>query len=150
MSEAAPYVSSFVLEYAYKRTLGPVLSKFFSGLKAGILLGGRTRDGQVLMPPTEYDPRTGDDLVGMVRVSTVGTITSWTWVSEPGPGHPMEQPFAYGLVRLDGTDSDLLHVILADQDDVVTGARVELSWRPEAERTGTMHDIAGFVLVKVD
>jgi hypothetical protein len=150
VSDAAPYVSSFVLEYAYKRSLGPVLSKFFSGLKAGVLLGGRTQGGDLLVPPTEYDPRTGHDLAGLERVSGQGTLTSWTWVEQPQPQHPCDGPFAFGLIRLDGTQSDLLHVVLADQSDLQTGARVRLTWRPASERVGSMTDIAGFVLATED
>ncbi len=147
MSDSAPYVSSFVLEYAYKRSLGPVLSRFFSGLKHGVLLGARTKTGQLLVPPTEYDPLTGHDIAGLERVSTTGTLTSWTWVASPGPAHPCSEPFAFGLIRLDGTDSDVLHVVLGERTALTTGARVSVRWRPEDQRVGAMTDIEGFELV---
>lgn len=150
MSEAAPYVSSFVLEYAYKRSLGPVLSRFFSGLKAGVLLGGRTESGQLLVPPTEYDPQTGHDLAGLEVVSTTGTLVSWTPVAKPGPQHPLDTPFSFALVRLDGTDSDLLHVVLDDPAGLSTGARVRLCWREAEHRVGAITDIEGFRLVADD
>lgn len=150
MSETAPYVSSFVLEYAYKRSLGPCLSQFFTALKQGVLLGGRTSSGKVLMPPTEYDPLTGDDLSGLEPVALDGVLRSWTWVAQPLPAHPCTEPFAFGLIRLDGTDSDLLHVVLGPRAALRTGARVRLKWRPEAERVGSMTDIAGFELLAED
>ena len=43
-------VSPFVLEYAYKRTLGPVLTRFFTALRDGRLQGVATADGRVLLP----------------------------------------------------------------------------------------------------
>lgn len=147
MSDAAPYVSSFVLEYAYKRSLGPVLSEFFTCLRDGVLMGARTADGRVLMPPTEYDPQTGDDIAGLVPVADAGTIVSWTWVDEPEARHPVDTPFAFALIRVDGTDTDLLHVVVDDRERIQTGARVQLMWKPAAERVGAMTDIAGFRVV---
>jgi uncharacterized OB-fold protein len=144
VSDAAPYVSSFVLEYAYKRSLGPVLSEFFTSLRDGVLKGARTADGRVLMPPTEYDPMSGAAIAGLEVVAETGTIVSWTWVEQPDPRHPVDQPFAFVLVRLDGTDTDLLHVVLSDRARVISGARVRLEWKPAAERVGSMTDIAGF------
>lgn len=147
MSDAAPYVSSFVLEYAYKRSLGPVLSEFFTGLRDGVLKGARTADGRVLVPPTEYDPQSGAAIDGLVVVSETGTIVTWTWVEHPDPKHPVDVPFAFALVRLDGTDTDLLHVVVGDRQALSSGARVRLAWKPAAERVGAMTDIAGFHLL---
>lgn len=146
-SDDTPYVASFVLEYAYKRSLGPVLSEFFTGLRDGRLLGARTATGRVLVPPTEYDPLTGEDIAGLEAVAEEGTLTSYTWVDNPSQHHPVDRPFAFGLIRLDGCDTDLLHVILADRADLQTGVRVRASWRPAAHRAGAMSDIAGFELL---
>ncbi len=41
-----------VMEYPYRRSLGPVLSAFFTGLRDRTILGARTRDGRVLVPPS--------------------------------------------------------------------------------------------------
>ena len=147
MSDAAPYVSSFVLEYAYKRSLGPVLSEFFTSLRDGVLKGARTADGRVLMPPTEYDPMSGAAIAGLEVVAETGSIVSWTWVAHPDPRHPVDEPFAFALVRLDGTDTDLLHVVLSGREAVTSGARVRLEWKPAAARVGSMTDIAGFRVI---
>ena len=147
MSDAAPYVSSFVLEYAYKRSLGPVLSEFFTGLRDGCFKGARTSDGRLLVPPTEYDPQTGADIAGLEPVAETGRIVSWTWVEQPDSRHPVAEPFAFALIRLDGTDTDLLHVVLGERSAVCSGARVRLAWKPAEERVGAMTDIAGFHVV---
>ena len=52
-------VSPFTLEYTYKRSTGPVIGRFLAGLRDGQLLGVRTLAGDVLVPPTEYEPTTG-------------------------------------------------------------------------------------------
>jgi len=57
-----------VLEYPYKRSLGPVLSRFFTSLADRQFEGIKTRDGKVLVPPQEYDPHTGEPLSEWVEV----------------------------------------------------------------------------------
>ena len=65
------------LAYTYKRSTGPVLGRFFGGLRDGRILGVRRADGSVLVPPKEYDPDTGEPLAELVEVGTTGTVTSW-------------------------------------------------------------------------
>ena len=44
------------VEFDYTRSLGPVLSRFMTGLRDRTILGSRDADGRVHVPPTEYDP----------------------------------------------------------------------------------------------
>ena len=135
---AAPFTAPFVLRYTYKRSLGPVLSAFFTGLRDGKLIGAKTADGRVLVPPCEYDPETGADVVGTVEVGPEGVVTSWTAVDEPdGRG-----VFAWALVQLDGADTAILHAVALDGAGLKTGDRVRPRWAPE--RTGDMADLACF------
>lgn len=138
-------VSPFVLEYAYKRTLGPVLTRFFTALRDGKLQGVATADGRVLLPPTEYDPLTGADVGDPVDVGPEGTVATWTWVDDPSPRDPLDTPFAWALIRVDGADTDLLHVVDAPREALKSGARVRLRWRDE--RVGTMRDIEAWEIV---
>jgi uncharacterized OB-fold protein len=71
------------LEFPYSRTVGPVVGAFLAGLREHRILGVRNRDGQVLVPPLEYDPHTGEALEELVEVGPAGTVESWTWVPEP-------------------------------------------------------------------
>lgn len=137
----APYV----LEYTYKRSLGDVLSAFVTGLRDGKIIGVRAEDGRVLVPPQEYDPATGATLTELVEVASQGEITTWAWVATPRPEHPLDTPFAFALIRLDGADSAMLHCVKADgMAALKTGRRVQAVWRPEAERGNGVHDIAYF------
>ena len=138
-------VSPFVLEYAYKRTLGPVLTRFFTALRDGKLQGVATADGRVLLPPTQYDPQTGADVGDPVDVGPEGTVATWTWVDDPSPRDPLDTPFAWALIRVDGADTDLLHVVDAPRDALKSGVRVRLRWRDE--RVGTMRDIEAWEIV---
>ena len=103
----------------------------------------RARDGRVLMPPSEYDPVTSEDLQELVDVADTGVVTGWSWNAEPGEGQPLAHPFAWVLVRLDGADTSLLHALdVADPSAVSTGARVRARW--SQERVGSIRDLACF------
>jgi uncharacterized OB-fold protein len=129
--------------FDYTRSTGPVLGRFLSGLRDGVLVGGRTSDGKVMVPPPEYDPVTHQAVDDFVEVSPTGTVTSWSWVPEPVAGQPLDRPFAFVLVTLDGADTPLLHALdVASPDEVETGMRVRVRWA--AERTGVITDIACF------
>lgn len=137
--------SSFVLEYDYKRSLGPVLSRFFTALRAGRLEGVRTDSGRVLFPPSEYDPDTGEDTGDPVPCGPDGVITGWTWSEDGAPALGVDGPLAWALIQLDGADTSFLHVVLSPREAVATGARVRVRWR--AERSGTLADIEGFEVI---
>jgi uncharacterized OB-fold protein len=127
--------------FDYTRSTGPVLGRFFTALRDGIIVGGRTSSGQVLVPPPEFDPDTHQATTDFVEVSRVGSVTSWSWCPEPVAGQPLDHPFAWVQVRLDGADGTLLHALdVASPDDVETGMRVRVRWAEE--RTGAITDIA--------
>ena len=50
MTELEPLSASHTLEYTYKRSVGPVLGRFFTGLRDGRIEGVKTRAGRVLCP----------------------------------------------------------------------------------------------------
>lgn len=133
------------MELMYRRSLGPVVGGFLTGLRDQRLLASRTTGGRVLCPALEYDPETGDAVEpDLVEVGPGGTVTGWTWVDEPLRKHPSDGPFAWALVQLDGADTSLLHALLVDSAEAVSvGMRVEPRWADE--RTGHITDLAGFV-----
>ena len=134
---------SWTLEFPYRRSLGPVIGAFFTGLRDGKVLGSRTSDGRVLCPPLEYDPATGESVQDeLVDLQTTGEVQHWTYVHEPMRKHPLQTPFAWVLVKLDGADTALLHALDAPRDVVRTGLRVQIRWREE--RQGHITDIECF------
>lgn len=136
MAAQATHTAPFVLEYAYKRSLGPVLSRFYTGLRDGILLGARTTTGRVLSPPAEYDPATGDAIDDLVEVGPGGVVVSWTWCADPPAACPLTAPFAWALIRLDGADTAMLHAVVTDAPGrLCSGARVTARWA-EARQGG--------------
>ncbi|KRC50059.1 MULTISPECIES: Zn-ribbon domain-containing OB-fold protein [unclassified Nocardioides] len=129
--------------FDYTRSTGPVVGRFLSGLRDGVVVGARTSTGQVVVPPLEFDPVTHEATTEFVEVSSVGTVTSWTWVPEPVKGQPFDRPFAFALVTLDGADVPFLHALdVSSPAEVTTGMRVRVRWA--AERVGHINDIACF------
>lgn len=138
-----PLTAPLVVEFPFTRSLGPVQSAFLTGLRERTVLGVRAGDGRVLVPPVEYDPVTAEELRDLVEVGTTGTVTTWAWNPSPRPQQPLATPFAWVLVRLDGADTALLHVLDAPGPEAVrTGMRVRVRWA--GRRTGAVTDIACF------
>ena len=141
--EAELLSAPHVMEYPYRRSLGPVLGSFFTALQEHRIQGARTVAGRVIVPPPEYDPDTGEDIDGLVDVGPGGSVTSWTWVGAPRAKQPLDRPFAYALILLDGADAPMLHAVDAGEESrMATGMRVQPRWREEPE--GGIRDLACF------
>lgn len=141
-------IPTVTVEMPYARTLGPVLSRFFTGLRDAELWANKTRDGRVQFPPFEYDPRDGSASADeWVQLDGNGEVTSWAWIDEPLRNHLLQRPFAWCLIRIDGADTDLLHAVDAGSAEAMhTGMRVRVKWRDE--RIGHIKDIECFVPVE--
>ncbi|MDQ2648807.1 MAG: OB-fold domain-containing protein [Actinomycetota bacterium] len=136
----AVLTAPMTIEYPFSRTTGPVIGAFLTGLREQLLVGIKGTDGRVLIPPTEYDPTTGDELSELVVVGPAGVVDTWAWVRDPMPKHPLDRPFAWALVRPDGADVGFLQAVDAGSiDSMSTGMRVRPRWA--GEREGTIHDL---------
>jgi uncharacterized protein len=129
-----------VLEYPYTRSTGPVMGPFLTGIRDGRILANRG-GGKVLCPPLEYDPETGATLEpDFVEVGPGGVIVSSTWIAEPNRKHPIDRPFAFALIQLDGADTPLLHAVDAGTPErAAPGSRVAAQYRDE--RVGAITDL---------
>jgi uncharacterized OB-fold protein len=144
VSEPEPLSGAHVLEYTYKRSVGPVLGRFFTGLRDGRIQGVKTSSGRVLCPPQEHDPETGEATSDdWVDVGPGGEVETWAWVAEPRAQHPLDRPFAFALVRLDGAATGMLHAVDAGAEERMrSGMRVRARFADE--RSGCIQDIACF------
>lgn len=142
-----PLLAQHVLEFpgGYTRTTGPVVGRFLSELRGRRIVGVRTKEGRVLVPPLEYDPSSGEPVTGeYVEVGPAGTVTTWAWVDEPLAGHPLDRPFAWALIKLDGADTALVHAVDAGNPKALAaGTRVWPAWSDHP--TGHITDISHFV-----
>jgi uncharacterized OB-fold protein len=139
-----PLSAPLKLAFDYTRSVGPVLSQFFTALRDRHIVGTRGSDGRVFVPPAEYDPVTYEPLTEVVDVASVGTVQSWTWQPEPLEGQPLDRPFAWALIKLDGADTALLHAVAVNSPEAIkSGDRVHVHWVDEP--VGAITDIAYFL-----
>lgn len=80
-----------------------------------------------------------------VEVGPEGTVEGFTVVRYPFKLHPVQEPFAYVLIKLDGADVSFLHIIKEKIEDLSVGTRVRA--RFAEEREGHILDIDSFDVV---
>ena len=138
-----PLHAPLEISFDYTRSLGPTLSEFATALAARRILGARAADGRVHAPPFEFDPITGRPPAELIEVGPAGTVQTWTWAARPLDGQPLDRPFGWAMIRLDGADTSMLHAVDAGTADrMATGMRVRPRW---SDRSGTgITDIACF------
>jgi uncharacterized OB-fold protein len=137
----------FELAYNYKRSSGPVMSKFFEALGQQKILGTKSTAGKVFSPAAEFDPETNEPLKEMVEVGPGGVVESFSWIEDPQHHHLIKEPFAFALIKLDGADTSMLHMVgQCKEADLSIGSRVKAYWSEIQEQRIT--DIKFFTLEK--
>jgi uncharacterized OB-fold protein len=141
-----PLHSDVVMEFPYKHSTGQTIGRFLAGLKEqGRIWGQRVAGQGVVVPPVGYSEVDAAPAGEWVEVQPTGTVTAVAKVHRPIEGlHPSAAPFAFVLVKLDGADTALAHVVTTDLDRLRVGTRVEAVWKPAGERQGSIRDIAAF------
>ncbi|MGW1679303.1 Zn-ribbon domain-containing OB-fold protein [Saccharopolyspora sp. NPDC002376] len=138
-----PLSAPLEVGFDYTRSLGPVHRRFATELGGRRIVGVRGSDGRVHVPPVEYDPDTAAALDEFVPVGTSGTVLSWSWMPQPMEGQPLQHPFAWAFVLLDGADTPMLHAVdVGSPDAIRTGMRVQVRWSPQ--RGNGIRDIVCF------
>ena len=80
-----------------------------------------------------------------MEVGPGGVVKSWAWVHTPRAQHPLDRPFAFALIQLDGADTSLVHAVdtgSAGESGMSTGMRVAPKWAEET--VGRIQDIQCF------
>jgi hypothetical protein len=137
------------LEFPYKHSTGEVVGRFLAGLKLEKTIWGRRVSGQgVVVPPLDYSEVDGSGGGEWVQVADEGVVTAVAVVTQPVERlHPFSTAFAFVLVRLDGADTAMVHVVRNALDRLKVGSRVRAVWAPDGERRGTIRDILSFEVV---
>jgi uncharacterized OB-fold protein len=145
----APMRQQMVMEFPYKHSTGPVIGRFLAGLKEQKKIWGQRASGQgVVVPPTGYSEADGSAAGEWDEVKDTGVITAAAIVRHPIERlHPFTEPFAFVLIRLDGADTAMAHVVKDDLDKVKVGTRVQAVWAADDARRGSIRDIAYFKLL---
>jgi hypothetical protein len=140
-----PIVVRGKLEVPYKQFVGGVGSKFLIELRDNKrIMGMRCPScNRVYVPARSICPKCQSKMTEWVEVSDKGTLLTYTTVHYSEPIQPVEPPFVYGVVQLDGADTGLTHFIGGvDFEDIRIGMRVQAVFKEKRE--GNMLDIKYF------
>ena len=80
-----------------------------------------------------------------VDVQHTGSVETFSICHVAWDMAPLDEPQLPAVISIDGSDGGFLHVLgEIAPDDVRVGIAVEVVWKPETERTGSILDIAYF------
>lgn len=131
----------------YTWWVGEVGSRFLIALRdEKRFLGTRCPScSKVYVPPRRNCGRCFVDMDEWVELGNEGVVTAHTIVRFEYPLQPAKVPFAYAIVKLDGADVGLVHLIREDLDALKNGVRVRAVFKED--RTGHILDIDSFKVV---
>lgn len=120
----------------YSWTVGSTLSKWYGLLRdSAELWGNRCPScGKVYVPPKIKCNDCYEDMNDWVKLPGTGTLETYTVVRYEEAIHPKKAPLIYGVVKMDGADTGLVHLIdEVEPDQVKVGMRLEVVLADERE-----------------
>jgi len=139
----------------YRLAYGATWTRFLDGMSEEKIYGSRCHKcGRVLVPARTFCPRCFVNTDEWLEVAQEGTIVAWVLTNYRYFGMPIDPPYISALIRLDGTDTNFLHLIggfdLSDleivRSRVKNGDRVRAVW--EEEKLGHILDIKYFAPIE--
>lgn len=130
----------------YNFTAGAAPTRFLTRVKEGVLTGQRCpKCKQVYIPPRGACAACGVPTEEEVEVADKATVQSFTIVSIPIPGNPIEPPFVVANLVPDGANISFIHLMSeCDNADVHIGQRVQAVWKPREEWRYALDNIMYF------
>ena len=141
--EPRVYESRIKVPYAWQA--GETASHFLLSLKNEAKFVGKkcAKCTKVLVPPRKSCPFCFVETAEWVDVSDEGVVEAFTIVRRDTGIMPMKPPFAYAVIKLDGADTGLVHLLAeVELGEVKEGLRVKAVF--DEERTGKMLDVKYF------
>ncbi len=133
------------LKIPYTYTAGNTLSQFLVKLRdEGKIMGKRCPGcSAVLFPPRRRCGRCHSETTEWVELSGKGVLQTYTVVQYKEPTLPEDPPYILGLIKLDGTNGGIPHLIKGiNPDQVKIGMQVRA--RIKNDRQGNIRDIDYF------
>jgi len=144
-AEVENIIYSGRIKVPYTWYVGEIGSHFLTRLRDAMEIWGRKcpKCQRVYVPPVKNCGECFALTDQWVKVKDEGTVESFTVVRYTHEMQPVKAPFAYGLIRLDGADGALLHLIGGvDPERVKVGMRVKAVFAEQRE--GSILDIRHF------
>ncbi len=140
-----PIVVRQELKVPYRYSMGATTSKFFIEIRDNRkIMGIRCPACKIVyVPPRTTCGRCFSQLEEWVEVGDRGTLETYTRVHYSTPVQPVPSPFYYGIIKLDGADTGLAHLIGGlDGREPKIGMRLQAVFKED--RQGNMLDISYF------
>lgn len=137
----------------YRFAGGGHATRFFTALRdEGRILATRDAAGNVMVPPRPVCGLSSMPMEEWVEVGPEGTLAGCTIVYvpfiDPMTGVQRPVPYGFGLIRFDGADTNIYHLLDATEPSAIgVGKRVAAVFKPREERVGSLADIRHFRLI---
>ena len=125
------------IKVPYKHTAGAYVEKFITEIgKNNKIMGVRCpKCGKVFVPPKMICFKCFEKMEEWVEVGNQGTVKGFTIITHSTPVLPLKPPFAYGIITLDGADTDFVHIINeSDPNKLKVGMRVEAVFKEKPRK----------------
>jgi len=135
---------SFPVKFAY--TMPEHHEKFFVELKKkGNFTGGVCdKCGKVYVPPVMFCEECFVRVKKIVKIPATGILEAFTVTDTNAHGDPLPAPQVFGLIRLQGASTVLMHKVLAPAAKCKIGMKVKARLVAANKRKGSITDIEGF------
>ena len=137
----------------YRFAAGRTATQFFTALREeGKILASKDAEGNVMLPPRPVCGLTGLPMDEWIEVGPDAVLAGCTIVYvpfiDPMTGAQRPVPYGFGLVRFDGADTSIYHLVDATEPEQIgVGRRVSPVFKPREERTGSLADIRHFKVI---
>lgn len=132
----------------YKWAVGTTGSFFLTQLRDHARLwGSRCPDcDKVFIPPRKNCPQCVTVDTSWVELKPRGVLETFTVIHFREPAlQPMEPPYIYGIVKIDGADTGLTHLLgEVEPEKVKSGMRLEAVFKEKDQRKGEITDLLYF------
>ena len=145
MNTVEPIIHSRTRRWKYTRYAGHTGSRFLIELRNNKRIMGTKCPvcNRVYVPAISFCYACFKPINEWVEVKPEGTLTAYTMVYQSEPPYPVKIPFAYGIIKLDGADRGMVHII-----GEVTPKNLKIGMRVQAvfkdKRVGSILDIKYF------
>jgi uncharacterized OB-fold protein len=145
MSRVEPMVYRSGINVPYDWWAGETAGRFFASLRDEQKILG-TRCGacqKVFVPPRKTCPQCFNESMSWEEVGLEGALLTFTVARRQLAALPKKAPVLFGLIKLDGADTALLHMLAGVRpEDLRSGMRMRAVF--SKNRAGNIMDIAYF------
>jgi len=125
------------IKVPYKHTAGAYVEKFITEIAKNNKIWGVKcpKCQKVYVPPKMICFKCFEKMEEWVEIGNQGTVEGFTVVTHSTYVMPLEPPFAYGIIKLDGADTNFVHVIKeGDPSKIEVGMRVEAVFKEQPRK----------------